>query len=169
MRKMQKTIILSDQDIRLKIRRIAHQIHEANLEEDKVFIAGVAKSGYRIACLIKEELEKISGREVKLGELQVNKKDLFAPYKFSFDMEELSGHSVVLVDDVLNSGAVLIYAVRYLLSVPLKRLTTAVLVDRNHKRYPVKVDYKGLSLSTSLHNHVQVVFAGDGTIRAELS
>lgn len=79
------------------------------------------------------------------------------------------GHSVVLVDDVLNSGAVLIYAVRYLLSVPLKRLTTAVLVDRNHKRYPVKVDYKGLSLSTSLHNHVQVVFAGDGTIRAELS
>ena len=113
MREMQKTVILSDQDIRLKIRRIAHQIHEANLEEDKVFIAGVAKSGYRIACLIKEELEKISGREVKLGELQVNKKDLFAPYKFSFDMEELSGHSVVLVDDVLNSGAVLIYAVRY--------------------------------------------------------
>ena len=53
---MQKTVILSDQDIRLKIRRIAHQIHEANLEEDKVFIAGVAKSGYRIACLIKEEL-----------------------------------------------------------------------------------------------------------------
>jgi len=63
-----------------------------------------------------------------------------------------------LVDDVLNSGTALIYGVRHFLDVPLKKLKTAVLVDRNHKKYPVKADFKGISLSTSLFEHVQVVF-----------
>jgi pyrimidine operon attenuation protein/uracil phosphoribosyltransferase len=63
----------------------------------------------------------------------------------------------VLIDDVLNSGTTLIYGVRHFLDVPLKKFKTAVLVDRNHKQYPVKADFKGLSLSTSLRENVQVV------------
>jgi pyrimidine operon attenuation protein/uracil phosphoribosyltransferase len=65
---------------------------------------------------------------------------------------------LVLVDDVLHSGTTLIYGVKHFLEVPLKKFKTAVLVDRNHKKYPIKVDFKGLSLSTSLQEHVQVVF-----------
>jgi len=66
--------------------------------------------------------------------------------------------SVVLVDDVLNSGTTLIYGVHHFLRTPLKQLKTAVLVNRNHKKYPVKADYKGISLSTSLQEHVHVKF-----------
>ena len=65
--------------------------------------------------------------------------------------------SVVLVDDVLNTGSTLIYATKNLLEVPLKQLKTAVLVNRNHKNYPIKADYKGISLSTSINEHIQVI------------
>jgi pyrimidine operon attenuation protein/uracil phosphoribosyltransferase len=70
---------------------------------------------------------------------------------------------------VLNSGTTLIYAIRHFLDVPLKKFKTAVLVDRNHKKYPVKADFKGISLSTSLLEHVQVVFDEDGNSHAYLS
>ena len=68
------------------------------------------------------------------------------------------GKSLVLVDDVLNSGTTLIYGVKHFLNVPLKQFKTAVLVNRNHKKYPVKADFKGISLSTSLKEHVSVIF-----------
>jgi len=58
---------------------------------------------------------------------------------------------------VLNSGATLIYAIKHFLNVPLNKFKTAVLIDRNHKKFPVKADFKGISLSTSLQEHVQVV------------
>ena len=54
----------------------------------------------------------------------------------------------------------MIYGVKHFLNVPLKQFKTAVLVNRNHKKYPVKADFKGISLSTSLHEHVQVVLEG---------
>ena len=65
---------------------------------------------------------------------------------------------MVLVDDVLNSGTTLIYGIKHFLEVPLKRFKTAVLINRNHKKYPVKADFKGISLSTSLQEHVSVIF-----------
>jgi len=74
-----------------------------------------------------------------------------------------------LIDDVLNSGTTLIYAVRHFLDVPLKKFKTVVLVDRNHKKYPVKADFKGISLSTSLLEHVQVVFEDNNNSYAYLS
>ena len=64
----------------------------------------------------------------------------------------------VLVDDVLNTGTTLICGVKHFLEVPIKKFKTVVLVDRNHKKYPIKADFKGISLSTSLKEHVQVVF-----------
>ena len=70
--------------------------------------------------------------------------------------------SVILVDDVLNSGTTMMYGVRHFLNVPLKQLKTVVLVDRNHKKYPIKVDFKGISLSTSIQDLVKVVFSKNG-------
>ena len=166
---MQKNIILSDQDIRLRVRRIAYQIYESFLGEKTVYLVGIANSGYRIAGLIGEQLTAISKADIRLVCLKVNKKDLYAPFEMDADLQEMAGKSVVLVDDVLNSGTVLVHAVRHLLSVPLKKLNTAVLVDRNHKLFPVKVDFKGLSLSTSMHEHVDVVFHPDGQNEATLS
>ena len=76
----------------------------------------------------------------------------------SMESSDYQDKSLVLIDDVLNSGTTLIYGVRYFLDVPLKQFKTAVLVNRNHKKYPVKADYKGISLSTSLQERVKVRF-----------
>ena len=70
---------------------------------------------------------------------------------------------MVLIDDVLNSGTTLVYGVKHFLEVPLKQFNTAVLVNRNHKKYPVKADFKGISLSTSLHEHIDVILEGKVT------
>jgi pyrimidine operon attenuation protein/uracil phosphoribosyltransferase len=63
---------------------------------------------------------------------------------------------VILVDDVLNSGKTLMYAAKYFLTTPLARLSTVVLVDRTHNRFPIKADYVGLSLATTLQEYVNV-------------
>ena len=76
----------------------------------------------------------------------------------SLNIADYKNKSLVLVDDVLNSGTTLMYAIKHFLEVPLSQFKTAVLVDRNHKKYPVKADFKGISLSTSLQEHVQVSF-----------
>ena len=69
-----------------------------------------------------------------------------------------------LVDDVLSSGTTLIYGIKHFLEVPLKKFKTAVLVNRNHKKYPVKADFKGISLSTSVKEHIQVEFSNNRAI-----
>jgi len=86
----------------------------------------------------------------------MNKKSPLDPVTTSLKPEEYTNKSIILVDDVLNSGTTLIYGVKHFLEVPLKNFKTAVLVNRNHKKYPVKADFKGISLSTSLHEHVHV-------------
>ena len=72
--------------------------------------------------------------------------------------------SLILVDDVLNSGTTLIYAARHFLDVPLKRFKTVVLVNRNHKKYPIKADFKGISLSTSMQEHINVEFRKEDSV-----
>ena len=95
-----------------------------------------------------------------LCKVKIDKKNPTNPITTSLTKEEYTHKSLVLVDDVLNSGTTLIYGVKHFLDVPLKQFKTAVLVNRNHKKYPVKADFKGISLSTSLNEHVDVIFKG---------
>src|SRR6185436_3661357 len=81
---------------------------------------------------------------------------------FDFSEKDYTNKAVVLVDDVLNSGKALMYAVKLFLDKPMKRLNTLVLVDRSHTRYPVKADYVGLSLSTTLQEHIEADFSKKG-------
>ena len=90
--------------------------------------------------------------------MHLNKQNPQEAVTTSISSSVYSNKSIILVDDVLNSGTTLIYGVKHFLEVPLRKFKTAVLVDRNHKKYPVKADFKGLSLSTSLQEHIQVVF-----------
>lgn len=94
----------------------------------------------------------------QLCEVHINKRNPLDTITTSLPEEIYTNQAVILVDDVLNSGATLIYAIKHFLNVPLKRFKTAVLVNRNHKKFPVKADFKGISLSTSLHEHVTVIF-----------
>jgi pyrimidine operon attenuation protein/uracil phosphoribosyltransferase len=166
---MNKNIILTNQEIEHKIKRIAYQIYETFVDEEEIVIAGIATNGFIFAKKIAQALETISSVKVSLCEVQINKQNPELPIHTSLSKEQYSNKGLVLVDDVLNSGTTLIYAVRHFIDVPLKKFKTAVLVDRNHKKYPVKADFKGISLSTSLLEHVQVVFDEDGTSYAYLS
>mgnify|MGYP001121545159 CR=1 FL=1 len=152
--------ILNHQEIDHKIKRIAYQIYESNVEEKEVILAGILSNGYVLAQKIKQQLEEISEIKVTLCTVQINKKKPTENIITSLKQEEYNNKSLVLVDDVLHSGTTLIYGVKHFLDTPLTQFKTAVLVNRNHKKYPVKADFKGISLSTSLNEHIDVVFDG---------
>ncbi|MGB6268108.1 MAG: phosphoribosyltransferase family protein [Olleya sp.] len=155
-----KNIILDTTAINNNLRRIAYQIYEANINESEVILAGIDVNGYILAKKLKTILAKISPIDPVLCKIIIDKKNPRLPIKTSLKIEDYENKSVVLIDDVLNSGTTLIYSVKHFLDVPLKQFKTAVLVNRNHKKFPVKADYKGISLSTSLNEHVQVDLEG---------
>ena len=159
---MNQNIILTQQEIDHKVKRIAYQIYETFVDEDAIVIAGIANNGYILAQKIAAQLTEISTIKVLLCEVKINKQQPNAAVHTSIAKSEYENKGLVLVDDVLNSGTTLAYGVKHFLDVPLKKFKTAVLVDRNHKKYPVKADFKGISLSTSLQEHVQVVFESTG-------
>ncbi|WP_055448631.1 phosphoribosyltransferase family protein [Lacinutrix mariniflava] len=155
-----KNRILSHDEITHKIRRIAYQIYEVNSNETEVILAGIDSNGYILAKKLKSVLSKISPLEPILCKVIIDKKNPLETIRTSIPKEEYKNKSVILIDDVLNSGTTLIYGVKHFLDVPLKNFKTAVLVNRNHKKYPVKADFKGISLSTSLKEHVEVILEG---------
>ena len=157
------SLIFDTQKIEHCTQRVAYQIYEANFDYEEIYLAGIAKNGEIYAQKIKAFLEDISPLKVHLVQLKVDKKNPLAKVESSLPLTALKNQSVVVIDDVLNTGSTLMYAVKYLLEVPLAQLNTAVLVNRNHKKYPVKADFKGFSLSTSLNEHVEVIFTGKET------
>jgi pyrimidine operon attenuation protein/uracil phosphoribosyltransferase len=159
---MAKNIILNNTEIEHKIKRIAYQIYETFVDEQVIVIAGISKNGFVFAKKLADSLEQISDIKPILCEVKIDKLNPGSTITTSIAAAEYSEKGLVLVDDVLNSGTTLAYGVKHFLEVPLKKFKTAVLVDRNHKKYPVKADFKGISLSTSLKEHVQVVFEKKG-------
>jgi len=151
-------IILNKKQIDHKTRRIAYQIYENNVSEKEIIIAGIVENGYLFAKKIKAAIEKISPIKVILCKVYIDKKEPTNPITTSLSSEDYKNKPLVLVDDVLYSGTTLIYGIKHFLEVPLKQFNTAVLVDRNHKKYPVKADFKGISLSTSINENISVVF-----------
>jgi pyrimidine operon attenuation protein/uracil phosphoribosyltransferase len=155
---MSKNIILSHQEIEFKTKRIAYQIYETFIDENEIIIAGIIGNGSIFAKKVINELEKISPLNIQFCEVKIDKKNPQTPIEVSLSKEEYQNKGLILIDDVLSTGTTLIYGVKHFLDVPLQKFKTAVLVDRNHKKYPIKADFKGLSLSTSILEHVQVVF-----------
>ena len=156
----EKNIILNDKQIRSKLKRISYQIVETNMKNSKLIIAGIEPHGYKIAKELQKITDSISKLDVQLCKVTIDKEKPRNPVKTSLNKSDYTNKSIVLVDDVLNSGSTLIYGVKHFLNVELKQFKTAVLVNRNHKKFPVKADFKGISLSTSMQNHVKVEFKG---------
>ncbi|MFT4646679.1 MAG: pyrimidine operon attenuation protein/uracil phosphoribosyltransferase [Planctomycetota bacterium] len=159
----ESNIILNTVQVNQKIKRIAYQIYESNSNEQEVIIAGIIGNGFIFAEKLVTALKEISTLEVTICKVDINKKKPLEPVSTSLEVKAYENKSLVLVDDVLNSGTTLIYGVKHFLEVPLKRFKTAVLVNRNHKKYPVKADFKGISLSTSIKEHIQIDFIGNET------
>ena len=158
---MKQNIILNHQQIEHKIKRIAYQIYETFAAEDEIILAGISNNGFVLAQKIGAVLNTVSNLKVTLCEVKIDKAKPFNNIATSVAPDVYRNKGIVLIDDVLSSGTTLIYGVKHFLNVPVKKFKTAVLVDRNHKKFPVKADFKGISLSTSSKEHVHVVFEED--------
>jgi pyrimidine operon attenuation protein/uracil phosphoribosyltransferase len=159
--KTKNNIILNNTQINHKIRRIALQILESNINEEEIVLAGISKNGFLIAEKLKKIIKYYSNVNIILSKVTINKHNLLSKVTTTLQVSDYSNKSIILVDDVLYSGATLIYGVKHFLNTPLKQLKTAVLINRNYKKFPVKADFKGLSLSTSINEHVEIVFKND--------
>lgn len=166
-----QTKILEHKQILQKINRIAYQIYEDHHQEEEIIMAGIANNGYLFAKLLKEKLDNIStGIRIKLIELKIDKKNpIESEIELDIESAQLKANSIILVDDVLNSGRTLIYGMQAFLNAPLKKLSVAVLVNRSHKRFPVNANYVGMSLATTLQEHIEVNFTDENNFSAFLS
>ena len=153
-----KNKILNADQIKKIVKRIAYQIQENNLEYSEIILIGVYNNGYMLAKIIEKELKQISKSSIELITIKINKKNPLDKIDLDCKKEYLTNKSIVLIDDVLHTGRTLIYCVKHLLDMSPRNFNTVVLVDRNHKKFPIKVDFKGISLSTSISEHVEVVF-----------
>ncbi len=152
------TEVLNHQQVVDRINRIAWQIYESNSEEKELILTGIASGGELLAQKLAEVIRKISPLKVSLHTIYLNKKDLLGEkLNLQPPILDYKDKTIIVVDDVLNSGGTLIYGVKHFLEFDIKKIKTVVLVDRNHKRFPVKADFKGLSLSTSMKEHVEVI------------
>ncbi|MFN5149542.1 MAG: phosphoribosyltransferase family protein [Flavobacteriia bacterium] len=150
--------ILSHQEIKQKITRLGHQLLENCFEESLIHIGGICGNGFILAQELAKIIRTNSDMEVVVFEIKVNKDEPWKePINLSVDQEELKNAFIILVDDVLNSGKTMQYALIKFLERPTKAIKTLALVDRTHRRYPIKADFVGISLSTTLKERVEVI------------
>lgn len=157
------TLLLNEKQIHQRITRIAWQIAEDNIGEKELVIAGILQNGYPIAEQLAKVLRSIADFKITLLSVQLEKhSQVEKEIKLSIPGKDLQGKVIILVDDVLNSGKTLLYALRPFLAADIKKIRVAVLVNRNHPRFPVKADFSGLTLATTLQEHVKVEISATG-------
>lgn len=160
---MTKTKLLDAIQINQKLNRMAYQVYETNFKEKELLIVGIDGNGYKVAERISAILTDISSIKIKIGKITLHKeKPWLQEPQVNFTEKDYENKSVIVVDDVLNSGATLMYAVKLFLNKPVKQLNTLILVDRSHTRFPVKADFVGLSLSTTLQERIDTDFSKKG-------
>jgi pyrimidine operon attenuation protein/uracil phosphoribosyltransferase len=147
--------ILNSKQIQQKLNRLTYEVLEHNFNEKELLIAGIDGNGYILAKRVVDTLKKITKQKITLGKITIDKKNPLAKEaKIDFTEKDYKNKTVILVDDVLNSGKTLIFGVKVFLDKPVKKINTLVLVDRSHTQFPVKADFVGLSLSTTLQEHI---------------
>lgn len=157
MERVERTLIMDPEKVEQKLQRIARQILEKHFEEEDLLVIGIQEDGERIASRCREILEGLAGSRPEEASITMNKKaPLSKDPELSVPLEALEGRTVILVDDVVNSGRTLAYAAQHLLQVPLNSLTTVALVDREHHRFPIRADLVGTTLATTMKQHIEV-------------
>ncbi len=154
--------IVDSQKAHQKLERIALEILERTQKNPNLVLAGIQTGGFAIATIICKYLNKFSSSKHFVHSIQINKTDpLSNPLISSIEPSLLNNATLIIIDDVQNSGRTMAYALRYFLQFPLHSVQTCVLVDRTHNLFPIKADYIGLSLSTTLQEHVEVEVNSD--------
>ncbi len=138
---------------------MAYEILENNFGEKDFILAGIRENGTVIARNIQSLLKEISDFSTELVTVNLDKNK---PQVVSLNKQlSLTNKIILLIDDVCSSGKTMLYALKPFLETDLKKIQTLVLVERSHNAFPVKPDYVGLSLATTLQEHIFVEVAGD--------
>lgn len=154
----QEVLILDKERISYKLRRMAYEIWERNSDEKEILLVGIEGPGRIVAENLSNLLKQISPLKINTSTITINKK---SPLNLNVLEENLTGKSVVLVDDVINSGKTIMYSLNAILAYDLKKVMIAVLVDRKHKSFPIASDIVGYELATTLQDHIHVETAGN--------
>ena len=151
-----KTEVLDEDQILRICNRFAFQILENSIDSDVIHIIGIKEKGFDIAKIVERELKSITKKNISLSSIKIDKKN---PKDSVLSDSNLNKNidTIFLIDDVLNTGKTLIYSLSFLLKFNFKSIKTLVLIDRNHKQFPVKVDYKGISLSTNINDNIKLL------------
>lgn len=164
-------VILNDKQIRQKVTRLAYEIIEQNISEKKVILAGINNNGYAFAEILLSELNRIAVERMsfELVSLKLQPASPAShPIELDVSAKEARSAVVIIVDDVANTGRTLFYAFKPLMANLVRKIQVAVLVDRKHKSFPIHVDYLGLSLATTLNEHIDVNLANKGAWKVEI-
>ena len=154
-----KNYILDAPTAARKLRRMAFEILEKNTDAPGIVLAGIRESGSVIARNIQQLLAEISDLPVELITITLDKKH---PSAVTLSRQENFDDKIIIVtDDVVNSGKTLLYALKPFLEFHPAKIQTLVLVERSHKAFPVKPDYVGLSIATTLQEHIYVEVEGN--------
>lgn len=154
--------ILNKQQIEQKIVRIAHEIVENTFSHNRIFIAGISGNGMILAEKIAAIVKTVADQQIELVTITLDKEaPLSHPVKLSCPSDDLTHSVVILVDDVINSGRTMQYALMKILETPVDFIKTVTLVDRTHRRYPIRADFVGITLTTTLKDRVEVTFENE--------
>ena len=158
---MDRSLILTAAQIDQKLERIAHEIHEVCFREKEVVICAIQGNGEIIADRIVQLLQEISEIKPILCHIEMDKENpIKTESRLDISSDAYKNKTIIVIDDVSNSGKTLIYAIKHFLAEPIHGIKTLVLVDRNHNRYPVQADFVGLTISTTLKEHIEVIMTG---------
>ncbi len=150
-------VILKNAAIKQKITRLAYEIAEQNYGAKEIVLLGINNNGWKFAKMLAQALDKVMPETVRLSRLRLNPaKPIHTDIELEMEVQSLKGKTIIIVDDVANTGRTLFYAVRPLLEVIPVKIQMAVLVDRMHKSFPVHVDFVGMSLATTVQDHIEV-------------
>lgn len=138
--------------------RLAYQIIENSENKKSIILVGIKEKGFEVSKLIMQKLNKICSNKIILRYIEIDKTSPKNSLKCNLESTFKSSEKVFLIDDVLNTGKTLMYSVNKLLDYDFNSIKTVVLIDRNHKKFPVKVDFKGISLSTNYDDTVKLNF-----------
>jgi pyrimidine operon attenuation protein / uracil phosphoribosyltransferase len=149
--------ILNEAQIQQKIKRLAIEILENNIETPELILVGVNNNGMAFARMLMQAILPLTDKTITLTRVRLNPA---APLQdgilLEVPAEKLEGKNVLLIDDVANTGRTLFYAARPIMDTLPHKIEVAVLVDRTHKAFPIRVDYVGLSLATTLKENISV-------------
>ena len=155
----ENNLILDKNQTLQKIKRIAFEIYENNYKETELVLAGIFEKGYLFAELLKKELENISKIKVSLVKITLDKNSRTqSQINLDVNIDSLKNKTVIVTDDVINTGRAITYSLQPFLNLELKKLQTAVIVDRHHQLFPIAADYIGYSLATTIKEHIEVNF-----------